>query len=152
MPQTQFDPQVVEQPSLHEFCREVCLGNSDAMDFCNSWFIYCHAIDDLIDDNERPKPERLLEVFIQANVLFSCAFYVAFHVSLQPIVLLITNAYADSVAWEASPEPHRRAIADVIRCCGNDMFFAVAMICGGWKHARSLSPRIRERSWILQHE
>ena len=116
------------------------------------WFVYCHAIDDLIDDVTRPTPERLLEVFIQANALFTCAFYQAFAATLQPVVLLITNAYADSVAWEGAAVTARGAISDVIRCNGNEMFFIVAMLCGGWKHARSLSARIRERSWQLQHD
>lgn len=144
--------EVLPPPTLQEFCQEVCCGHAPAMDFCHLWFTYCHAIDDLIDGLERPSPEALLTVFIQANVLFSSEFYVRHLRSLQPVVLLVTNAYADSVAWERSSVPYQFTIADVIRCCGNEMFFMVAMICGGWPHARSLSARIRDQSWRLQHE
>ena len=143
---------IVSQPCLHEFCTEVCRNNPAAMEFCNLWFIYCHAIDDLIDDQERPSAERLIEVSVQANLVYSSSFYQAYLKSLQPVVLLIANAYADSVHWEKSSVTSQSTISDVLRCCGNEMFFTVAMICGGWKHARNLSSRIRERSWDLQHE
>lgn len=138
--------------TLDEFCHEVCVGQPDAMAFCHLWFNYCHAIDDLVDVEDRPNSEMLLEVFALANAVFSTPFYQKHLSVLQPIVLMVTNAYADSVKWEHSTVPRRKTISDVLRCCGNEMFFTVAMICGGWKHERSVSSKIRDRSWQLQHD
>lgn len=141
---------------LHEFCAEVCRGDMSAMTFCDLWFNYCHGIDDLIDTMEdgRPtmKPEAILKLFGIAATLYNCPFYVRNQAALFMPVLTITNAYADSVAWEKSSVSRRRKIADVLRCCGNEMFFVVALIVGGWQHMRDLSPKIRERSWVLQHD
>lgn len=141
---------------LHEFCRNVCLGDEDAMRFCDMWMTYCHAIDDLIDTMEdgRPTmtPETILEIFALAAHLYNSKFFIANQPRLYPVAIMITNAYADSVLWEKSPVLRRRRIADVLRCCGNEMFFLVALLCGGWQHMRKLSPLIRERSWQLQHD
>lgn len=142
-----------ECSTISEFCAELCRGNAKAMEFCHLWFNYCHKIDDLIDIGPPVvSNEQILELFIMANVLYSHEFYVAHKSVLQPVVMLVTNAYADTVPWEKSTVNRQRMMADVLRCCGNEMFFAVAIICGGWQHLRSLSARLRERSWQLQHD
>lgn len=138
--------------TLEEFCAEVCLGNKEAMEFCTLWFHYCHLIDDLVDSIERPEHEKLLEAFALANALYTTKFYQQNQYQLHPMVMMITNAYADSVKWEKSSSKRRSTIADVLRCVGNEMFFTVAYVCGGWQHQRSVSSRIRERSWELQHD
>ena len=152
----QSEPTIIPQEDVSaivEFCDEVCCGNVQAKEFCHLWFQYCHGIDDLIDLGvPTVTHEQILELFIMANVIYSSEFYTAHRTILQPVVMLVTNAYADVVKWEKSDINRRRRMADVLRCCGNEMFFAVAMICGGWKHLRSLSARLRERSWELQHD
>lgn len=151
------EPKVfASQDEIARLCLECCNGDKEAINFCHMWFTYCHAIDDLIDTQISGAitmtPEAILEIFVQANLLYNCSFYRQYQSALQPVVLVITNAYADSVEWEKSDVKRRATIADVLRCCGNEMFFTVAMICGGWKHARSVSSRIREMSWELQHD
>jgi len=138
--------------TLEEFCAEVCLGNREAMEFCTLWFHYCHLIDDLVDAVDRPENEKMLEAFALANALYTTKFYQQNQTMLHPLVMMITNAYADSVKWEKSSVHRRSTIADVLRCVGNEMFFTVAYVCGGWQHQRSVSSRIRERSWELQHD
>lgn len=140
---------------LEELSKEVCMGRPDAMLYCTLWFGYCHAIDDLIDNMEDNKPttspEEILRLFATAAAIYNNPFYVKHREQLFPAVLSITNMYADSVAWEKSPIDHHRAIADILRCCGNEMFFLVALVIGGWDHMRAVSPKIRDRSWRLQH-
>jgi len=140
----------------HDFAVEVCKGNAAALQFCNLWYHYCHGIDDLIDTKEDGRPtlsnEKIISIFFNAAMLYNCPFYMANHQHLFPIVLTVTNAYADSVAWERSPVAHRRTIADALRTCGDEMFFMVAMLTGGVSHMRNVSARIRERDWILQHD
>ena len=142
--------------SLHEFCAEVCRGNEVAMQWCDLWMVYCHEIDDLIDTREDGRPtfsaEQILKIPINALILYNHPFYLANRENLMPLVLSITNAYADSVQFEKAADPTQRSIADIIRCCGNEMFMMVALICGGWEHMRKVSPRIRVRSYQLQHD
>lgn len=141
---------------LHEFCEAVCLGNRQAMQFCDLWTSYCHGIDDLLDTRTEGRPtmsaEHILRLHVNALLLYNHLFYIANRDTLMPVMISVTNTYADSVDFEKSQEPHLKAIADVIRCCGNEVLFLVALICGGYQHMRKLSPKIRERSWILQHD
>lgn len=134
----------------------VCLGNAAALQCCDIWFDYCHGIDDVFDTRVDGRPTmtnaQLMKIFWAAAMLYNCEFYVAHQKQLFPIVIMVTNAYADVVDWERAPEERRRKIADVLRCCGNEFFFAVAMIVGGLNHMRAVSPRIRETSWTLQHD
>ncbi len=145
-----------QEEQAHAFTMEVCKGNRDAIQFCGHWYRYAHFVDDVWDTREDGRPtmssEKLLEGFITAALLFNSKFFVENRSLLFPIVLMITNQYADSVIWEKSPIAHRRTIADVLRCCGNEMFFIVAMIIGGWEHARNMSPKIRETDWLRQHD
>lgn len=144
------------ESECHAFTREICKGDRAAVEFCSLWYAYCHAIDDLVDEKVDGRPtlsnEKIIQIFANAALLYNCPFFVRNREHLFPIVLMVTNQYADSVAWEKSPLAHRRTIADVLRCCGDEMFFMVAMICGGYEHMRAVSGRIRDRDWILQHD
>lgn len=135
---------------------ELCLGRADAMAFCNLWYIYCHGIDDLIDTLQDGRPrmakEQMISLFFNAAVLYNSPFFVANRELLFPIVLQITDAYQNSVAWEHSPKWHLRQMADVWRTCGNTMFTMIALICGGEAHMRRMSMAINERDYLLQHD
>jgi len=136
--------------------KALCCGNREAMTFCDLWYRYCHAIDDLLDTMEDGRPtmskEQILSIFFNAAFLYNCPFYRAHAHLLSPVVVMVTNMYADSVAWERSPIARRRIMADVLRTCGDEMYFTVAMICGGEAHMRDMSLKIRERDWIGQHD
>lgn len=131
------------------------MENAEALEFCDNVMIYFHLIDDLWDTREDGRPtmdsEEVIRVFAYALLVYNSKFYLKHQSSLFPIFVHVTNTYADVLLFEKSPSEHKRAIADVIRCCGNDVFFIVALICGGYKHMREVSPLIRERSWLIQH-
>lgn len=137
---------------LSDEVKALCKGNGQAIHFCSLWFLYCHRIDDLIDNRTGVTNDEILEMLLCAAAIYNCDFYIANRQMLYPIVLMVTNQFADSVAWENDSVEHRRKMADVLRCCGNEMFFAVAMLVGGWGHVRIWSPKIRERDWLLQHD
>lgn len=134
----------------------LCMGDPEAMAFNDLWYRYCHGIDDLIDTMEDGRPqmnaEQILELFALAAAVYNAPFFVRHRDMLFPIALQVTNAYADSVAWERSPISRRRTMADVLRTCGNEMYNSIAMIKGGWSHLRDWGPKIRERDWIGQHD
>lgn len=121
------------------------------MDFLNRWRTYVHAIDDLVD-GDLTGPEALLSTFAQAIPLYSHPFYLNHLRELRQIALSCTNAYADAVAWEKSPHHYQAEFADVYRHFGAEMVLAVAMICGGYEHARSFSLELRTICWMEHHD
>lgn len=132
-----------------------CNGNQDAFEFLVNWHMYCHAVDDIIDwpkEDKKVTDEMILAAFALAGVCYSTRFYAAHAQELLPVVLLVTNAYADSVNWEHDPVLKRQYIADVMRHAGNEMVMMVAYICGGWDAMRKLSPALWERSYDDHHE
>lgn len=145
---------MTDDQSAHTFAIEVCNGNQEAMVFVTLWYRYCHRIDDLLDTREDGRPimsaEEILETFLLAAMLYSCPFYKKHSDMLLSTVITTTNAYADSVAWERSPIDHRRNIGNILRTCGNEMFFLVATITGGISHMRKVSQRIRETDFLRQ--
>lgn len=97
-------------------------------------------------------PERLLRVLLQAAELYSLPFWRRHGDRLGPVVALVTNAYADSVAWERSATPELRTMADSLRFAGNEMVLAVAGLCGGAEAMRAASPWLRAMSWRSHHD
>jgi hypothetical protein len=130
--------------------QEAALGNVDALVFLLSWNSYIHAVDDLVD--EAMTPDLLLDCLMQANALYATPFWIANSARLAGIIALVANAYADSLKFEHGPEDWKRRHADVLRQAGNEMVIAVAQIVGGWRHARSISLRVREQAYHEQHE
>jgi hypothetical protein len=102
----------------------------------------------------RPKMSKaqILSVFFKAMQFYNTPFYINNRAFLFPVAIQTHNMYADSVGWENSPVNRRRLMADVMRTCGNEMYFMVALLKGGEKHMRNMSPKIRERDWIGQHD
>jgi len=129
---------------------ELTNGNVSAADWLQKWHKYCHAIDDCID--EARGHEALLEILAEAAELYSHPFWLANWFNLRPIVIAVTNCYADSVAWEKSSEASERAMADVLRFAGMEMCCMVAAICGGYAHMRKFSPQIRRHTWSSNHD
>lgn len=136
--------------------RLVCRDNVDALEFCGMWYHYCHGIDDLIDTMQDGRPtmskEQIIGLFLKAAMFYNSKFFIAYRHMLYPLVISITNTYADSVAWEKSSKPHLRTMGDVFRTCGNEMFFMVALICGGPDHMRRVSQPVKERDYLAQHD
>jgi hypothetical protein len=131
--------------------QRVTCGDLEAMEFlAKHWSPYVHAIDDIID-GDRAGPEETLNAFAAAAVLYGHPFYLKHMPALQRLVLVITNAYADSVAWEKSEVEWQRDWADHHRHVGMDMVIAVAQICGGYEHARKISREQRAICWHEHH-
>jgi len=129
---------------------EVTKGDAIAADWLQKWAKYCHDIDDQID--EQRGPESFLAILAQAVDLYTHPFFLAHWSHLRPLIIIITNAYADSVAWEKSSEASERQMADILRFCGLEMCCLVAAICGGYEHMRKVSPTLRRHTWRDNHD
>lgn len=139
-----------------KWCVALCCGNQQAMTLCDLWYQYCHGIDDLVDTMVDGRPsmskEEMISLFFSAALFYNDPFYRAHSTVLFPIILQVTNTFADSVAWENSSKKHLRAMGDVFRTCGNEFYVMIALICGGEKHMRKMSMAIKERDWLGQHD
>lgn len=135
----------------NELLQRICLGNAEAMDFlANHWSPYVHEIDDIID-GQRTGAEGILSTFARAALLYSHPFYLKNLPALRQVVLLVTNLYADSVAWERCGEEWKQDWADHNRHAGMEMVVATAQICGGYDHARVISQEQRAVCWHEHH-
>jgi hypothetical protein len=122
------------------------------MDFlANYWAPYCHQIDDIID-GERKTPEEIIATFALAALLYNHPFFLRNALALKQVALNVTSTYADTVAWEKSPLSWQREWADHHRHCSNEMAQAVAMICGGYAHARAIMPELRTMAYNEHHD
>ena len=135
---------------------ELCCGDSAAMYATDMWYQLCHGVDDILDTIEDGRPKmskaQILSVFFKAAQFYNTPFYVNNRAFLFPVAIQTHNMYADSMEWENSSLKRRRQMADVMRTCGNEMYFMIALLKGGEEHMRNMSPRIRERDWIGQHD
>jgi hypothetical protein len=131
--------------------RRICCGDEQAMDFlAHFWAPYVHGIDDIIDGDKK-SAEEILAVFALAATLYSHPFYLKHLEALRQHIIVCTNIYADSVAWENSPIPWQREWADHNRHVGMEMVICVASICGGYRHARLISQEQRAVCWDEHH-
>lgn len=128
----------------------VCCQDREAIEFLCIWARYCHGVDDIVDGDCKTA-EAILSTFSVAPLLFSHPFYLRNLCALRQVVLLVTNMYADSVKWENGKELWQREFANCYRHCGNEMLIAVAQICGGYDHARTISLEQRSICYETQH-
>lgn len=133
-----------------ELLRAICLGNIEAEAFLIGWHRYCHLIDDIVDD--AVDNHEAVRVARWANDLYSTPFYQKHAAALGPLVQLITLQYEDSVAWEGADQEWKRDVADTLRHCGTDMIRMVALIVGGYDHAKKFSNDIREICHAEHHD
>lgn len=129
---------------------EATVGNPAARAFLDAWNNYCHSIDDFIDLKENDF-KTFLRILVHANMLYSMPFYQEHTDRLHPLVVLITNNYADSIEWASKHEDWRRNWADTLRFAGNEMVTMVAYLCGGMERMRDISLNLRDLAWSTHH-
>lgn len=127
-----------------------------ATEFICAFGNLCHAVDDLIDqDNPAIKDHRMLvmDCFGLSLEVYSCWFYQKHIAWLFPIAKNTHRLYSDSISWEKSPVEWQRQYADVIRCCGNEMVVAILdHLCHvPPAELRKISLAMREDSWEQNH-
>lgn len=142
-----------------------CCGQSSAMQWLALWREFVNAVDDIEDEpflkaGERPEaigdrattPEFRMRAWVLALELYTHPFFRANEARLKQVVLNCTNAYADVLKWEQSEVQWQKEFVDVYRHFGAEMVIAVAQICGGWDHARSLSEDQRTVNYLEHHD
>lgn len=129
---------------------QACCGNKEAFKFLVGAHKLIHYVDDIID-------EKLLgivpETFILAKNLYSCEFYIANQSALSIVLDLVSNSYQDSEIFNKEEfGSWKRTVGNIIRSQCVDVTLAVACLCGGYSHMRSISIAVRELSWKHQNK
>lgn len=143
----------IEKSNLQGRLIELFQHKPEALRFVKEFFEYCHEIDDYVDGDCEQTHENFLAILAKACKLYSCPYYAANHSVLYPIVISITNSYADSVNYEDSKfDKWKHQYADVLRSAGNDMLLAVIQHEFGYKEMREISPWVRAESYYQHHD
>ena len=124
---------------------EICCGNKDAEGFSHAFLLFCHALDDLIDQDKPIDREAIIETNI--NFLMVLAFNPFFQVhkaALMPLVSQAFLSWADSMDWAESGDLEKEDDSHVLKGGYHSVFFHLAMICGGWQHGRAISRKYRK--------
>ena len=125
----------------------LCRGNLDAARFCEAFHDFCHTLDDLLDrDNpEGIQRDRVVRVMLTAVLEFSMnAFFQANRAGLLSLISQSFIAWGDSMDWQDSGDARKIRDADVIKGLYHEVFFHVALLCGGYDHARAVTRATRE--------
>jgi len=135
--------------NLQKKIEQLLAPHPEAWEFVLKYNEYCHAVDDIIDDEKkRADNEFILKAFQLAADVYSTPFYRRHVDVLRPIEFMVNNTYADSVKWEKSAETWKRRDAQAIRHVGIDMFFIVVAITYGRETMRELSDEMRTYSHL----
>lgn len=129
--------------------KQIACGNEAAAHFLDVWNNLLEAADDVVDEPTNPEFKiRTYELFNQA---YSHPFYLAHVREFSLLVSLINNAYADSEECAKSNLPWKKELGDVLRHSSGEMVRAVALICGGYEHLRSISMKFHEACYYEHH-
>lgn len=123
----------------------------DAKTFLHHYGIYCHNIDDIVDEHVT-EPEVILNTHMQALKLFSSNFYRKYQDVLYPCIINIHHTWLDSVAMESSSELWQKEQADVLRLVGIEIKLVVIELLGGYEARRKCSVAVRENTYKKQHD
>jgi len=131
-----------------------CGADREAAEWLDQWRSFIHAIDDQVDGEVSPpdRVEHLLRIFAGASELYTHPFFIRHATRLQLVIVLVTSAYADVVAFERSDTHWKRDWADHWRHVGSEVALAVAYICGGYEHLRRMSPEMRSVCHWKHHD
>lgn len=138
-------------PELSQLYLSASCDNQEAYQFLVCFYHLNHGVDDIIDNDNR-ESLGVNELFILAKNLYSSKFFIEHREALSMVADLLANAYEDSNDWNAdSSENWQLVVANVLRSQHVDMVLAVANICGGYRHMRSLSKQLRTLSFKHQN-
>lgn len=139
-----------EHPFLKEIF-EILVDRPDAQQFLVSYFNYCHRIDDMIDQCIT-ESEYILKTQALASDIMNCKFWQENASFLYIVDALVNNDYADANLWENNVIEWKKSHADVLRHSGNLMLYTVILITKGREALRSISPKLREVSYLMHHD
>ena len=138
--------------TTEQLMRDAANGDAAALDWLIKFNLYAHALDDLVDEDMGVVDLVALPGLLRDVVQHP--FYLRHAAALSLMMELVEAHYIASVGWGQVPNaiPGGAQLSDVLRCCGNLMVSAVAIITGGRTLAAKVTPRLWEESWATHHD
>lgn len=127
-----------------ELLREVLLGNTPAIEFCEAIFEVSQVWDDIIDEAPRNPAEINKAFWIALSVIPRNRFYQQHYGELQPLLEAAMIDWIDSNDLILSDESQHKAAAYVLRDTLTNIVIHCAKVIGGYEHMRHVSMTIRE--------
>jgi hypothetical protein len=129
--------------------RDIAKGNKDALKFIVDFYFWVHAMDDKVD------AEGSLTKLVQAQIDFlqtvgTNPFYQANHNKLFSVIQTSLLSYMASERLKNDPNVIDRITAQVLKSEYINVFFAVALLVGGFEHAESMSQKYRRYSFDIE--
>src|SRR5208283_3719945 len=132
-----FDPKVA--------LTEMAKGNPDALAFMWNLLGWVHTLDDLVDNDPPPPPERVLESHLcLIHTLGSNKFFIENHDKLFPLLVAGNLAHLESERYRKSDDVVYRMASQVLKSQYQDVFFYTAFLVGGFQHMIEMSRRFRD--------
>lgn len=140
----------MNRATFYDERKEICKGDEKAAHFLMVWDDLLEAVDDTVDEQTNPELKiRTAQRFLEA---YTHPFFLEHVQELRVLVALINNAYADSEDCAQSKLPWKKELWDVLRHSSGEMTRAVALICGGYDHLRSISMKLHEGCHYKHHQ
>ncbi len=128
--------------------KEITCGNQAAFDFCNSFFRWVHMLDDLVDrDKEVPAGAVSFLSYSLFHTLACNEFFQQHKASLLPVMLISSQAWADSESWKKRTDVLHRITSQVLKSAYQEVFLMVAALCGGIAHMQKISETYRDYNY-----
>ena len=131
-------------PDVHAALAEISSGDERAHQFLVTTYEFIHLLDDLIDrDEERSSVEVGLIVYSFIETIAANEFFQAHR------AVLLGSLRSGVISWVASEQFRKREpvvdklAAEVLKSGYQELFYLVASITGGMKHAMSMSSKYR---------
>lgn len=134
----------------------LCKGNAEAFEWIQIGRIYCHEIDDLIDEdvpkaNRISAAQRACRIGALALQLYTHPFFLKNMPALRAAMMLNTSNYLDSVEWEEASSEWQRHFSDWARHGWVQVVLVVAEICGGYENMRNESQELTTMAYANHH-
>jgi hypothetical protein len=141
----------------HASVLRLCSGNAEAVDWIQLGRLYCHEIDDLIDEyvkagDKCKAAERACYIGGLAIALYTHPFFLKNMPALKSAMLLCTLKYRDSVLMEQSNIRWQHEFSDWARHSWIEVCLVVSEICGGYCHARAQSLELWTVAFADHHD
>jgi hypothetical protein len=141
-------------PSVNDaesFFDELCLGNKAAAEFCRGFYNYVQWLDDAVDKDKSYTVEETARLTLETVFIFAENPFFQEHSSfILPIIVQSVLAWESSEEFASQKENYCDFIASqVLKSQYHEVFWHVALICGGIGHARRILKSHRKFDYDL---
>jgi len=142
------EDQKTRQESIDRLFTEISCGNPAARQFCWAAYRWLHVVDDLFDrDYEVPVAHVALSLIEFTESVAANPFFQENRNFLLGVFRCGVLQWSQSEEWRTRADPREKIAAEVIKSGYQELFWAVAGLCGGIVFQNEISTKHREYDW-----